>query len=192
MPFSVARFSKRRRGRVGSVVVVTDTFTRADSAVSLGTSDSGHAWTAHASTWGIVSNTAYNPGAAGSLYHAASVDAGIADGVIQVTFSTTAVGMGICARVTDDNNFLHLEFGGASDLTLYKRVAGAFTSLGTFGVTGANGDVLKLECRGSTLNAYLNGVLRITASDAFNSSATRWGLSGNTLTPRWDNLTVST
>lgn len=170
-------------------MIVTDSFTRADSAVSLGTSDSGHAWTAHGATWGVASGRGYQAVADGT-YHAASVNASVADGKVQATLAASAIG-GICARLSDDSNFLHLEFGGANDFTLYKRVAGVFTSLGTFTATPAAGDVIALECRGTSLTAYLNGVARITATDAFNSSATRWGLSTQNITIRYDDFTVT-
>ena len=174
--------------------LVTDSFTRADNAVSLGSTEGGSlgpkVWTAHGGTWGVIAGTAYAPGGGGT-YHAASVDAGVSNALVQAVFATLGGSIGLSARITDDSNFLHLEYGGGSDLTLYKRVAGAFTQIGTAVVTQAAGDLVALECRGNTLNAYQNGVLKFTVTDAFNNTATRFGLSTNSTLVRYDAFAIA-
>ena len=58
-------------------LVITDSFDRADSTTTLGTTDTGQTWTYHAasggsSTWGIRSNAAYK--VSGAAYAAALID----------------------------------------------------------------------------------------------------------------------
>lgn len=156
-----------------------DNFNRADSATSLGSpSDGGSAWVAQAGTWGISSDTAYNPTADSPA--AATLEASASDVDLQVTVSTASNHGGLVARCSDASNFWLLDLNGASNiLRLEKYVAGSFSTSFDFAHTPANGDVIKLSCSGSSLSVYLNGTL-VTGpiSDSFNSTATKHGLFG--------------
>ncbi|SRR6266852_1806721 len=91
--------------------VVTDTFDRADSAVTMGTASDGiHAWTAGDGVWGISSNKAYTvtPGSihTGGETSFVTVNYGSPDAVIQVTISgESAHSGGIVFNYIDNNNF---------------------------------------------------------------------------------------
>ena len=82
----------------------------------------------------------------------------------------------IVARATDDNNYLMI-YSTGSVLVLYKRVAGAFTELTRYTGTISSGDVLKFVVDSNNLlTGYINNVSRVSATDSFNSTATKHGL----------------
>ena len=175
----------------GSSGGVTDSFNRADNASSLGTADTGQTWTALASTWGISSNQAYNPGAGANA--PAVLDSGKSDCTIQVTIATQAGDSGLSFRATDANNFFEVTFS-TTQYQVWKIVAGAFTNLASGTITGANGDVLKVVLSGSTIQIFQNGVqLGTNITDAFNQTATKHGLSqvSGSAGARWDNFSVA-
>ena len=199
MPFSVARFSKRRRGRVGSVVVVADTFTRADSAVSLGSTETGSAgvlaWTSHTATavWGISTNRAYCPTSTASGANA-TVNAAVADCSVSLTLAVFENGQGnLLFRYVDESNFLFVAPVTAG-FDLYRVSGGAFTVIGTNATAPASGDVVKATFSGSAITIYVNDVSRITATESAHSTATRHGMRAGAAptTMRVDNFLVTT
>lgn len=91
-------------------------------------------------------------------------------------------GMWAFARYADANNFYAVEItrNGTTKAELWKVVSGSSTSLGTSSSTPANGDIIKLELRGSDIKVYFDtgsgyGSAEISASD---SSITAQGKSG--------------
>lgn len=177
----------------GGFTTITDSFDRANSSSSLGSADTGQAWVATLGTWGISSNLAYIATAAGGGVNAAYLEASENDVAVQATFSTAAQGQRMIGRYVDTDNYLfvHAETGGGA-YALYKRVAGVDTSLGSYTVTIANGDVLKLNMSGNDLTVYLNGVSRITATDAAHNTATKHGLGCTTVTTqRWNDFSIA-
>lgn len=170
---------------------VSDTFNRADSAVSLGSADVGGAWTASVGTWGISSNVAYQVADAGQ--DVAQIDSTVANCTIRCTYSVASPNsQRIIFRFSDTSNYWLLQTEGGTAYKLYKYVAAAFTLAGTYSTTPANGDVLMIVLNGNQIDAYLNGVLRISTTDAHNSTATRHGIGGanNSLTGRWEDFSV--
>jgi hypothetical protein len=177
-----------------------DTFDRADSATSLGTpSDGGAAWTAHSGTWGIISNQAYVAVGNGG-YMAASLEASAADVDVRLTVGGAAEVnyWGVCARLTDDSNYLWVGRGGGN-WNLRKRVAGTDTALGTYTVGVNNGDAVRLSLSGNSLSVYLTpsggGELLVIGpvTESFNGTATRhglWGFSTSTVA-RFDSFSVT-
>ncbi len=179
----------------------SDNFTRADSSTGLGNSSGdGTAWvfsTASGTSWGISSNQAYDVYDNGGDYNA-SLEASSADVTVEVTLSVntaqTGGATGVCARKSDDSNYFiwRAQFG---QYTLYRYQAAGFSSLGAFSATPANGDVIKLSCVGSALNAYLNGTLVVgPVTDTFNQTATKHGLyagATSALGPRWDDFSIT-
>jgi hypothetical protein len=84
-----------------------------------------------------------------------------------VKFLTTLDGwMGVIARYRDDNNYYRAVLTNVN-LLIQKRVAGAFTTLGTFAFTPVLGTIynVKLVVTNSGQKAYLDGTLRITTAD---------------------------
>lgn len=174
----------------GVTTYISDSFNRADSAVSLGSADIGGAWTATTGTWGISSNKGYLVTDAGQ--DVAQIDSGVANCTIRCLYSTVgANSQRLVFRFTDASNFLICQTEGTA-YKVYKYVAGGFTQLGTYSVTPADGDQIMVVLNGSNIDFYLNGTLRISVSDAFNNTATRHGLGGanNTGAARWEDYSV--
>lgn len=170
---------------------VSDAFNRADSALTLGSADVGGAWTEAVGTWGISSNAAYQVVSVGQ--DLAYIDSGVANCTIRCTYSVAAQNsQRITARISDTSNYLILQTESNNAYKLYKFVAAAGTLLGNYNATPANGDALMMVLNGSNIDVYLNGVLRISASDSFNSTQTPHGIGGanNATGARWDDFSV--
>lgn len=175
-------------------VVVSDSFNRANSASSMGSTDSAYGGTSTAwiplggSTWGVLGTQAYNP--AGNSQAITVVETGHADCTIECLLAGVG-NTGLCWRVSDNNNNYVFTAVGAG--TVYKRVAGSYTSLGNFvGGAPVAGDVIKIVVSGNTHTIYRNGVQAIQFTDAFNATATRHGLRSDTdASSRFDDFKVS-
>lgn len=180
-----------RRGGVRTLV--SDTFTRADNASSLGTADTGQAWTAHAGVWGISSNQAYT--ATGASNALATLDAGVSECSASVTITTPGAGWGgVVLRGSDASNYLTAFWSNGSQLFFRKIVAGVATDLVTQATRALQaGDVLTVRASGTSLQAIVNGAVILSATDSFNQTATRCGLytfSSDTAA-RFDTFTVT-
>ena len=131
----------RGRGTVGSrlllggpAILVRDSFNRPDSATTLGSADSGQAWTPAVGTWGISSDQAYL--ASATAQAVAVIDAGRANLKLTCTATPSPTAsrgdLGVVIRYIDSNNYLLVAFhaiGSTAPIQLYKRDAGAFVSL---------------------------------------------------------------
>lgn len=172
-----------------------DAFNRADSASSLGVTDiGGLSWVADVGTWGVTGKKAYLATSSGAGPNAAYVDVGTADVVITMTLAAWQASdyPRLIARYTDIGNHILLQ-GSNTAYQLYKRVANTYTQLGSdYTYTPTAGDVIKLVCSGNNFTVYVNGVSRITATDSFNNTVTKHGISvgGNATTPRFANFSI--
>lgn len=179
----------------GGGSVVTDTFTRADSAVSLGSTEGGTAgvlvWQVDQGTWGVQSNRAYN------ISTAANDRIYIASGVSDCTV-TEVVGVaggfgGILFRRTDASNYWRV-YWDATTIYLDKVVAGVASNVSAAQVV-ANGDIVSVVLSGVNIVVKLNGVTiaALTRSDAFSQTGTGHGLylGAGSAVPRWDSFTVT-
>lgn len=192
----VALVSRRRRrsgAGGGAVTVASDTFTRADNTSVIGNAEVGGAWTAligALSSWGISSNQAYSAAGANNITIYQSTTA--SDCTVSITLSVWSGQMGLWCRITDASNFIRLlEAGGT--IFLEKIVAGVSSTLGSTAIVLASGDTLSLVMSGNSIVAKRNGTTIITASDAFNATATKhgFGWSAGSLTGRFDNFLVT-
>lgn len=182
-------------GFVPSTLLSADTFNRADSTTNLGSTNGVGAldpllWTQHWQPQGIISNRAYMPGA--STLGIASVDVGGADVdmSIAVSFDFGAA----VFRLTNLNNYWIAGMDpSAGILRLFKAVAGSQSQVGSsIFETIADGDTLRVVASGSSIKLYRNGVLKLSATDSFNLTATRCGIYTAGSTVRIDNFSVST
>lgn len=173
---------------VGATPLVLDTFTRANNASSLGSAETGQAWTAHVGTWGVGSEMALVGATANAL---ATVPAGVSDGLVRVTIATVGADPGLCFRYSDASNHWRFVYTSGGWF-LQKRVAGSLTTVGTGSASRAAGDVMEIEARGSLIIARLNGGQLASVTDTFNQSATRHGLAtaAASSASRWDNFRV--
>jgi len=165
---------------------IVDTFDRANGPI--GDADNGSTWTDFLGKFVVASNQAALTSPSGGTQYAASLPFASADGTLVVTvggtFGSSAGPAGVVGRITDMNNFIRLVYQHTSVTTLYlqKRVSGTFTTLATYVASQTPGFELKLVMSGSTLEGYIDDVLRVSATDSAHSSVTNHGIMLSTIT----------
>lgn len=170
--------------------IIQDGFNRTDSAVTMGNANTGQAWSPLLGTWGISGNQAYCINTTGTNITVVD-DAKTANGIFSLTLKFS-VSEGIVFRLSDSSNYLALRIS-TNDLSLIKTVANVTTAIGSYIMTTVVGTVysIKVVCNGSRIQCYLDGVLRLTVIDSFNSTATKCGLRTNPSTAgRFDEFLV--
>lgn len=180
----------------------SDTFTRT-SASSLGTSDSGAAWTQVTGVMGTDGTKGYVvTNGAPSL---AWAEAGLADATWQALFTQSTPTLdyaGFVFRYVDSSNFLVIESDGASTagqgkIRIYKKVAGVDTTISAGGTAGTYlsasdvSNALKVITSGSTLNFYVDGVFKEAITCTDHQTATKCGFFSYGTSQKIDNLTVA-
>jgi hypothetical protein len=174
-----------------------DTFTRANNASSLGTTEVGNkTWqTGGLNVPGVNTNTAYFAGTgSGNTF----IDSGMSNGGVSIKVSTLDggnVGGRVVGRYVDENNFWTISPNiGAGAYSLLKYVSGSPTQVDAFFMTIAAGDVLDLRYNNNTITGFINGVQRLSATDSFLSTATKvgFGLTGTSANLRFDDFKVFT
>jgi len=184
--------------------VVSDSFTRANSTTSAGTTDTGQAWSPLVGTWGIASNRVYCVSDAnGDIL---SVDTGITNSTISAIFNCQTSGanqrfFNLMFHGLDATNFLFARISGSS-LQLYKNAAGVLTQLAAVAITPpADGVdfVLRATCIDNLVSLYVDGALLLnhtlaggdTAYSAYTKAGLRLSKAGTPTMPcRADNFTV--
>lgn len=139
---------------------------------------------------GVVSNAVDRQTATATEEAYQCPDQGAVDQYVQVVQRATGTGVGgtgaafpLCLRLTDKDNFVgarhFITSGPTPQWDLYKRVAGSFTLLGSYGAVAASGDVARLTMVGDVFTLYINGIARIVSgTETFNSGETRAGIVG--------------
>jgi len=176
-------------------IPLSHTFTGVDSSSSPGAADTGQAASVLWGTWGRSSNRAALITDAGSNENAVVWDAGVSDCTVKVTFAVAEDQQRLIWRAVDVDNYFMLQ-ALAGVLQVYRRQTGSFnpvtTSPASPSYTPVNGDVVSVVLSGSSITVKVNGTTLCTASDSFQSSATKCGIGiNNSTTARWDDLTVS-
>jgi hypothetical protein len=185
----VALFRRRRRGAVAAAVtVVSDLFNRANNASSLGTADTGQVWSALAETWQILANQASM--ATQVSNGVAVVPTAVANCTVGVTATVAGTDNGVVGRATDINNYWRFIFESGTWF-LQKTVAGARTTVNSIAGVSANNDRIELVMNGNILTGKVNGVAILSATDAFNASATSHGITAANTSIQYDNFAVT-
>lgn len=171
--------------------VVSDTFTRVDDNLSMGTAETGQVWTPLLGAWGIASNAAY-PKTLDVNRAITVVESGISD--IDISSDITwRVSEHIVFRATDSSNMLVAAISGTG-LLLIRYQADVSTTLYNYAFTPVAGTkyALRVTAVGTVLNAYLDGTLRITGGSSFNVAATKHGYRcfSSPTSARFDNFKV--
>lgn len=176
----------------GSGLPASDNFNRADNSSSLGTSSSGHTWSALRGTWGINSNQGYMA-TNGNGQNYVVIDVGAANITVECTFPTATTGCGVSFRGTDESNIFIWYKINSSLVNCYKRVSGSYTELFSLSESMVDGDTLKVVCNGNSIELYRNGTLKTTLTESFNNTAPKHGLykEGSSTTARWDTFSIT-
>ena len=197
LPFSdpkERRFFWNYRG-AGCAPIVSDSFTRADSATSLGTADTGQTWSAITGTWGIASNQAYNPGADTNAM--ALVDAGVSDCTVRLKMAARGSSSGMFLRATDASNWIAFVNGSSTVMSLIKSVAGTVSTVVNITTTVAlTNDVYQAVLKGTTITLFLNGAQIGTPQTVTeHATATKFGIGlanhASATNIRWDDFRVT-
>jgi hypothetical protein len=183
------------------VVIAADDFNRADSS-TLGTTPTGaKGWDQHGSASAIVSNELSLASLAAST--PIDIDAGTTDYAVEakvaaIGSTASTMGGGILVRLVDSSNFWWLSTrisGSTIGLRFWKQVSGSPTAVGTqTTLTLVPGDVIRVECLGTTLVGYVNGSEVARVTDAHAATGQKVGFFGHTqgLATRWDDFSVET
>lgn len=169
----------------------TDSFNRANSTTTLGSTDGGTtaAWTAQLNTWGINANAAYVPASADSI---ATISGGTADlDICSITATTLPATRAFWIVFRFSNTTNYWRWGGTlgATMNLEKVVAGVATAhLADTRFVAAQGDTLSVTCLGSVIEVMHNGRTALTVTDSFNQTATLHGMRTTTNDVRLDNF----
>lgn len=172
-----------------SGVFVNDSFTGADGTnLTAHTGETGATWTAHTASGATIVLTSNRAGDGGNnaIYYASGLPATADYDVESLIYfvTNTASAHFICGRMdTTANTFYGMRWNqGTTAWQLYKRIAGTFTQLGsdyTDAVATGNTRTAKLQLRGTTITAFIDGTSRISVTDSAITAAGRVGFRGN-------------
>jgi hypothetical protein len=175
--------------------MATDNFDRADGGL-------GANWSSATGTTGytIISNQAASSGSPSAeeavFWNAESF---AADQYSEVTFSTGSnssyIGPAVRCNSTSGGNYYGF-YGDPNTRYLVRVVNGVWSQLATLGTGFTNGQVLRLEVQGTTLSAYINGVLWTSVTDSSISSGspglTSWANNNSGRLDNWTGLNLVT
>lgn len=164
-----------------------DDFNRADAAVI------GGSWFVNAGSFSIVSNQLKS----GFTYSLArTTDLGASDMVTQLIYATrgTSSSSGVIARSDSAMNNFYMFRNDGTNWTLFRCNGGAFTAIGTqYAANAADGDLMALRVVGTTIEGYVNGVLRSSTTDSTITTGTYAGIRlASSSTSTYDNFAAYT
>lgn len=181
-------------------VLVSDSFNRADSTTTLGSTDSYAGGSAM--TWGVIgtavygisSNQAYESTSAND--NPAYVDLGAnADNVrvsVDLATSSGIYNTGLAFRITDNRNYFRC-YGTTASLKIDRMVNGTLTNIASVTLSGYTYPItFSVEVSGSTINYLVNAVQKGTLTDTNLQTATKHGLYLSGTAQRLDNFKVET
>lgn len=181
--------------RASTFVTITDSFTRADSAITLSSTEGTNikAWSAFSGGWGVSVNQAYTP--TGAIDAVAVVDAGVSDCTVTLTIRTVVGSQGVAFRWVDANNGYRTAFF-SGNLDLKKFVAGVGTDVpgSPVALAPVDGDVMSVILSGNSIIVKVNGVQKFSITDAQFQSATKHGMAQagfGDVTMRYDNFSIT-
>jgi hypothetical protein len=163
----------------------SDNFNRPDSSTVTG-------WTEMDDDWSISSNQ-LAPGTSTTARILYSSPLSTQDHYAEIVLSNaTATSMGIFARADVGANNFYLWRNNGSTWDLFYNVGGSFTIIGTYVAAASNGDVARVECVGSAIKAYVNGVERVSVVDTQVTGGLYVGVrSEASSTTRYDNFAAA-
>lgn len=175
-----------------------DTFTRANGGMGISetTGPDGQgaptlAWTDQVGTWAITSNKA-GPSVLAGAVGITTVNAGVADVLIDADLTQTLLNSGIVVRYVDSSNYVIAYHNGTS-AKLDKVVGGSTSSIISATATYSANAVIRVICQGTSFQLFYNSAKvgsTSTVADAILQSATLHGLYSSGLGNTMDNFTV--
>ncbi|WP_407310894.1 hypothetical protein [Desulfosporosinus sp. SB140] len=173
-------------------IKVYDGFNRANNAASLGNADTGQLWSALSGIWGITGNTAYVSTSSGGR-DVSVIDSGSCNGIAKIVLPIVAsfTNPRLILRASDVQNYLMVSTASSNTAySLFRVVANVATQIGTYTTTPVNGDEVKTILNGTSIQVFINGLLRISVTESFNQTATKFGIgtAANDPTSRFDNF----
>ena len=182
------------RAPVVTTAPVSDSFDRADSA-SLGTADTGQAWSNVAGSFGISAGTA---APLGSGTNQALLDPGFAHGTYQVTVKAGAApnAFAVVIRGRDAANSVRIGPDSSGFYRLWKVVNGSVqpfaVSLRRGDVAPRDGDVIRIVDRPDDgVFVSVNGRHLLDAGDPVLLGERRFGLLASSSAVRFDSVSIS-
>ena len=167
-------------GTLAAGTLWADSMIRADDAVSLGTADSGGVYTYSGKQFVIVSNRAVLNDTAVSVGRAMTASLGTTDYSVSLCINTlnktgaatwSETYLTFRQKAITTNFYRFGESSTSSKVLHLQRVGGTGGNL-ILGTSGHNaikdGDVLRVDCKGSLIECYLNGdrVFEVVDADA--------------------------
>jgi len=168
------------------MAIYSDNFNRVDSTTI------GAGWTEITDDWSIKGNQ-LAPGLATTGVVLYNLPLNTSDHYAEIAMPVaTSTSMGVFARSDLAGNSFYLLRSNGTSWNLFTNIGGSFTSIGSYAATLANGDVARIQCVGSTIKAFINGVERISVVDTAITTGTYTGIrSTQSSTARYDNFTAS-
>lgn len=168
-------------GESSGGVYVEDTFTRTDAA-SPGSPETGPGGAylvsaAGTGTWSTNGTQLVATRPSGSVDGSPlliAIDAGESDVAYEFVHGSS-LWERMLFRYVDPSNYLMIAHNGSGHYIMYRRQAGANTVIASSTRAFVAGDVMRVECIGSSLKLYVNGVQVLSAIDAFQQTATKFG-----------------
>jgi hypothetical protein len=172
------------------VLLARDRFNRPDG--TLGTTETGQAWTAEVGTWAVRGEVAAALGNGGTAY--ATIDVGTTDHYAQASLrqlipapvGASSRNVGVVVRWTDANNYsrVYVDTDPSIGVVIRDVAAGVGTNLATYPLSGWEGMTIGCGVVGQTITAYVNGAPVASATLTGAIDGTRAGLHSN-----WPNNT---
>jgi hypothetical protein len=136
----------------------SDNFNRPDST-NIGS------WTEIDDNWSIISNQ-LAPGTTTLGLVVYQSPLATVDHYAEIVLSVAGgVSSGVFARSDITANTFYLWRNSGTAWNLFSNIGGNFVSIGSYAAPAVNGDVARIECIGSTIKGYVNGVERVSATD---------------------------
>ena len=172
-------------------LIVMDHFDRADNNTGLGNAVTGQAWVQSKGVMGISGNQAKVISQDGNGVTYAYIETGRSDVRVSCIMGTTGDYKQILVfRDVDYSNKLSVYYLSGQYL-LRKTVGGTTSTIQAVTMAQASYDKITVEAVGNSIKVYINDALIITATDAFNQTATKHGIAAiSTLTSIFNNFKI--
>ncbi len=132
-------------------------------------------WSTSGGSWSVVTDgtKVYKQSSTSATAHAYNGTSSWSNYSVQarvkaLSFNGSDRYLGLCARFQSSSNYYYLVLTNTGKLEIRKKVSGAATAIAskTYTVTTGTWYVLKLVLNGSSIQAYVNGALELSATDS--------------------------